>query len=267
MSSSATNTRGDDEDFLENLRTWDRRLQEFACWRTLDPHAETPTPLAVLGSRFDGFSKETRGALGHALTALVEAAWTHFPENIFWDFDGVTEALRTAALEDSDGAVVHLGEWARLVAELHELFGQASPIRFRYTHDLLYGFDWARWVAKDPMARQGIGPYDLAFLRAMFRRGGELLRLIDENDSKYGPLPSGEPRNPFTFSREPAEEFRLHRTLAAQGFIPVPAWEAEGKPQWQKPFATVREQRALEMGIAKGGRQPWGRGTGTPMPT
>jgi hypothetical protein len=58
MSSSATNTRGDDEDFLENLRTWDRRLQEFACWRTLDPHAETPTPLAVLGAASMVFQKK-----------------------------------------------------------------------------------------------------------------------------------------------------------------------------------------------------------------
>jgi hypothetical protein len=114
-------------------------------------------------------------------------------------------------------------------------------------HDLTLGFDWAKWVAAAPADRQAVGPFDRAFLRSMLERGRELLALIRVDDAKYPRLVSGEPRNPFVFSREPDHEVRLHRELAARRLIPVRAWEPNATPVWDRPFQAEREALALAL--------------------
>lgn len=51
-------------------------------------------------------------------------------------------------------------------------------------------------------------------------------------------------RNPFPFSREPEAEAALYRDLAARSLIPVPAWQLAPEPEWDRPFAVAREERA-----------------------
>jgi hypothetical protein len=136
------------------------------------------------------------------------------------------------------------------VIRLHRLFGQGTPIRFRYVHDFLYGFDWARWVARDPQKRSSVGPYDDVFLDYLEGRGHELLALIERDDAKYPTLRDAAPRNPFPFSREPEAEAEIHRSLARLGLIPVPAWSSEGKSTWDRPYVALREEEARRLGHA-----------------
>ena len=72
----------------------------------------------------------------------------------------------------------------------------------------------------------------------MQRRGDELLELIELDDGKYPTLDGDEPRNPFPFSREPADELRLHRELARRDLIPVPTWSSDrAGPRLVDPLA------------------------------
>ncbi|MCA9707587.1 MAG: aldo/keto reductase [Myxococcales bacterium] len=136
------------------------------------------------------------------------------------------------------------------IAALQDLFGQGTAIRFRYVHDFVYGFDWAKWVARDPAARASVGPFEPPFLAFMLERGHQLLQLIaDGRDRKYPPLPDDRPRNPFGFSREPEAEIALHQSLAADGLLPVEAWRVDAQPRWDRPYAELRRQRALALGL------------------
>ncbi|MBF0238620.1 MAG: ATP-binding protein, partial [SAR324 cluster bacterium] len=44
-------------------------------------------------------------------------------------------------------------QWSREIEKkmimLQELFGIQSPLKFRYVHDFMYGYDWIKWVQKD----------------------------------------------------------------------------------------------------------------------
>ena len=69
-------------------------------------------------------------------------------------------------------------ETTELLVDVQARYGARSAIRFRYVHDFIYGYDWARWVAREPETRTAIGPYDPVFLKRMRDRADELLELI-----------------------------------------------------------------------------------------
>ena len=185
-----------------------------------------------------------RDAVAPVLARLRAALLRDFPENLFLDLD-----MSGGALARAHASPEGCAESERLVVELSHDFGSA-PIRFRYAHDFLYGFDWCRWVAKEPAARAGVGPFDPPFLRYLRGRAAELRALIARDDVKYGAIPDGTFRNPFTFSREPDDEARLHRALAARGLVPIEAWSVGGAVTWDRPFAELREEVARELGLA-----------------
>ena len=108
----------------------------------------------------------------------------------------------------------------------------------------MYGYDWAKWVARDPARRDWVGPFDQEFLRYSRRRAGELFELIQRDDTRYPRLHDGGFRNPFGFSRQPAAETALFEDLAHDRLIPVEAWRIGAEPSWDRPFADLRLKRA-----------------------
>jgi hypothetical protein len=216
----------------------DLRCRSFAGWGSLSPERERAHLPSELLARVP--SRE-RDALAPILAEIGDALRTSFPANLFCDLDATTQHLLMRPLSER----APLG---RRLARLHQTFG-AEPIRFRYVHDFLYGFDWARWVARDPEGRASVGPYDAGFLDYLEQRGGELIELIGRDDHKYPQLRTPEHRNPFPFSREPDAETRLHRSLAQKGLIPVAAWSFDARAVWDRPFARLREQEALALGL------------------
>lgn len=228
----------------------DLRLKEEVGVRlTLDPNRAEASSLRelfdVLAPRVE---RSARSVLAHGLIATAEAVCVHFPDNIFWDFDAMLAAIVRRAPD-----APRLDAAFEQVLELHARFGCQTPIRFRYIHDFVYGFDWAKWVRRDPRSRGAIGPFDAVFFEATLTRGTELLALIENNDAKYPQLPDGLDRNPFRFSREPQAEARLHRALVAEGLVPVEAWKLEPTPVWDRPFAELREARAARAQEARVG--------------
>lgn len=187
-------------------------------------------------------------ALARGLADVALAQVASFPENLCCDFEFMAaELLRRARAATEPVGLLH----ARLgqIARLQRLYGQDTAIRFRYVHDFVYGFDWAKWVGRDPDLRAGVGPYDAAFLDHLEQRAHELLGLIAINDPVYHLLPDEQARNPFPFSREPAAELHLHRTLAARGLLPITAWDPAARPVWARPFAALRAELAATLGL------------------
>ncbi len=185
--------------------------------------------------------------LRDALAEIESAAAAAFPDNIFWDAELLAASLvRTG---EAEGAAA-LAALARQIAALHAAYGRSTAIRFRYVHDFLYGFDWAKWIRRDPAERADVGPFERPFVEHMEQRADELLRLIAEDDRTYPTLPEGQVRNPFPFSREPADEALLLRDLAARGLVPVEAWDPDAAPRWDRPWAEIRVERARALGIA-----------------
>jgi hypothetical protein len=132
-----------------------------------------------------------------------------------------------------------------------KLYGQQSAIRFRYVHDFMYGFDWARWVRRDPAARKGVEPFGIEFLRQTESRGRDILTLIEADDGWYPRLANGVVRNPFPFSREPEDELPLYRLLAERGCVPVGAWRLDAQPDASRDFDALREGAARSLGLAR----------------
>ncbi len=183
-------------------------------------------------------------AIADGLHTIVEAQLEAFPESIFWDFDFLVATL----LEDARGqadAAGYVRTCAQLIADLHALFGRGTAIRFRYVHDFQYGFDWAKWVRAEPERRRTVSPFAEPFLRYMLDRGAELLELIQNDDEEYPPLgDEQEHRNPFGFSRTPADERRLFLVLAREDLIPVETWRLDATPRFDRPFRKLRSARA-----------------------
>lgn len=177
---------------------------------------------------------------------IVQGTLEHFPETIFWDVD-----FLGAALLDEYQDPAEMRRRAEQIVGFHEVYGRHSVIRFRYVHDFTYGFDWSKWVSRDPLTRSECGPFSSQFLDHVERRGQELIALINEDDETYPKLPDGRPRNPFVFSREPEDEARLFETLAQCDLLPVCAWEAHSTARWDESFAEQREEVAAELGITK----------------
>jgi hypothetical protein len=205
---------------------------------SLDPARASRTPLARLA---------TCETLVIGLGRIEAAIERHFPENLFADLDRVAVVLDALRTREGDAAALARAD---RIAEVHAVFGQETPLRFRYAHDFLYGFDWARRVARDPSTRSAVGPYDEAFLAYSMDRAAELCALVARNDRKYGPLERGAHRNPFPFRRDLEAERTLHRALAADGAIPVRAWDPGGQPVWDRPFTALREAKAHALGLA-----------------
>ncbi len=228
------------------------RLRARAHFCTLDParaRARLPTELEALVLRPSddpALARAFRVGMLRAYEAMLDA----FPDNLLWDLEALASALVEQARGGGEPAIAIERSWDR-VAELQYVFGRRGPIRFRYIHDFIYGFDWARWVAKEPAARATVGPYDPAFVERMHRRGGELIALIEDgSDLEYGPLPGSEIRNPFGFSREPDDELALHRSLASRDELPVLAWQPGAQPHWQRPFTQLRSRAAAALRIS-----------------
>ncbi len=170
----------------------------------------------------------------------------HFPNNIYGDLDYYAAALLNAARAHST-PLTYLQQHFVQVGELLQLYGCNSPIHFRYAHDFLYGFDWARWVRKAPTKRGNTGPFAPAFLHYLKERGDELLQLIATDDCTYPRLARGADRNPFSFLRDPASEMRLHQSLAADGLVPVEAWHPHGRLCCRSDYSALRDERADQL--------------------
>ncbi len=187
-------------------------------------------------------------AWARGLAEVALAMHAAFPDNLLWDLDYLGACLWARA-SGPDGAV-EVADAAAAIARMQARFGRITTIAFRYVHDFTYGFDWAKWVAKDPSARGQVGPFAPTFVDAMHTRAIELETVIAEGtDAKYPPLPDGRPRNPFGFSREPADELQIFGNLAREGRIPVETWRIDAHPQWDRPYAELRRQTARALGL------------------
>lgn len=223
--------------------------------KSLDPHRDHATRLCTLARRLceqhanTALDKpEVFAEVGWLLLETSEAIALHFPENIFWDLDYPVFFLVRRALDSELGPTEYLGEARQRITRLMSLYGVHGSIRFRYAHDFLYGFDWARWVERDP-SNEGELPFDSAFLEYSRARGHQLLALIEADDAKYPPIDTNARRNPFGFSREILAESALHKALAADGQIPVEAWNPECTPRAGRVFSQTREEYAKRLGL------------------
>lgn len=230
---------------LELLRDTDRILEQKVSCASLCPGRTRATPLATLGRDLIGADVElgVTHAFAQGLSAIALAVLRNFPGNLFWDLDYLAASLLRCAAAEA------IRERAERVVALQDLFSHRSGIQFRYAHDFLYGFDWAKWVQREPAARSAVKPFDEAFLCGMHQRGSELLELIAQNSESYPLLARGRDRNPFGFSREPADEERLHRTLASERLVPLEAWSRTTEPDWARPYADLRKERAQALGL------------------
>ena len=215
---------------------------------TLDPCRDRATPIRDLVARLADGSREPH--LAAAACAVADAQLEAFPENLLWDFDYYLASIHAEALE-SDDYEAHLRETTRITVELMHLYGQGSKIRFRYVHDFIYGFDWARWVRRHPESRSETAPFSLEFLQQSQTRGRDILQLIDSDDQIYPKLSGDRPRNPFPFSREPEQELALYRRLAEHDCIPVPSWRADARPDASRDFDALRERAAEALGLSR----------------
>ena len=212
-------------------------------WQSLAPGRREPTSIESL---VEALSPCARPTVTAVLGSLARAVEKHFPENIFVDLDRLAHTLGQTVDRDGAGAAREQGE--RLV-RLHSLFGEKTAIRFRYVHDFLYGYDWAKWVGREPKTRASVGPFDAPFLEYSETRARELLQLIAEDDPKYGLIEPREHRNPFPFRRDPEAEQLLLSALASEDAIPVTAWRSDVPVRWDRPYAMMREAKAHALGL------------------
>lgn len=236
---------------LTALDVLDAELDARGSVSSLGPGRPRATALAALVSRrlAGQLASSLAEVVAPGVARIVRAVREAFPDNLFWDFDHmVTSLVEQALAAERPAAAYEAGVDA--IVGLQEQFGHQTVISFRYVHDFLYGFDWAKWVAKDPPTRAAVGPFDPRFVEVMRKRGEALLELIDEGtDSKYPPLSEGRHRNPFGFSRAPRAELVLHRYLARQGLVPVEGWREHAEPQWNRDFAELRRRAAHALGL------------------
>ncbi|WP_437958261.1 ferrochelatase [Sorangium sp. So ce119] len=209
-----------------------------------------PTPVALVEQIVDCSEDAERArAFVRALGEVICAVADNFPDNIFWDLDYLACCMWQA------GSAPAIGDFSRRVVALCVGFGNKSKLRFRYAHDFLYGYDWARWVMRKPDERAGVGPFDLAFFDYLDGRQQALVELVASNDRKYSQLNGREFRNPFSFIREPREESQLHHLLAQVDLIPLKAWRLDGERRWDLPFTELRAKLAERLGLSRGDRR------------
>lgn len=251
-------------DGLERLRAVAATLAgQAGPLRSLDPRrTRASTLLELHAGTLDTIAVSLRDELAeplaHGLCELALAQFDAFPSNLFWDLDLIAAAIVHEASTLAFGpARACVADRFERMAALQHLYGRRTAINFSYVHDFVYGFDWAKWVAREPSLHADVpGPFSLPFLAYMQQRGRELLALIAADDSKYPSLDDDAPRNPFPFSREPEDEIRLHRELARRDLIPVPTWDRDvhcrdWSTRWRIGFAERRIDVANELGLAR----------------
>jgi hypothetical protein len=242
----------------ELVATWQRMQVEAGPLRTLDPTRELATPLVDVHARaLLELPSEWRTSLAEPLAGgLIELALAQldaFPGNLFWDLDLIAcETARAArAAPTPASARETIADRLARMAGLQTLYGRATAINFSFVHDFVYGYDWIKWLSRTPVT--GFAPpFGLEFLTYMHARGLELLDLIAQGDREYPRLVDAQPRNPFPFSRAPADELRLHRELARRGLIPVPTWSATTDTREldrSRPWSRARIELADELGL------------------
>jgi hypothetical protein len=248
----------------ERLRATTRMLEaEVGPLATLDPTRELATPLIDVHeralARLDPSSAaQLARPLGNGLCELALAQLDAFPGNLFWDLDLIAVAIIEQARPlPTMAAIQHVVQQFARMAELQRLYGRSTPINFAYVHDFVYGYDWAKWVAREPDVQADVPePFAPRFLAHMRVRAHELLELIAADDAKYPALVDDHTRNPFPFSREPADEISLHRELARRDLIPVPTWDVDAlsldwATRWSVPFQALRIDVARELGVLR----------------
>lgn len=218
---------------------------------SLNPQKKITTSFAELGNLIVETTTDllliakVRDTLEHILHAQLQ----NFPQNIFWDFDFVVSSMLRQALAAGDRAIDFLESFGNKMVSLSELFGIKTEIRFRYVHDFIYGFEWARWVQKQPETRAHLEPFSLVFLDYLLVKGKEILQRISHGQNITYKLCDTGFRNPFTFSREPEDERLLLSCLAGEELIPVATWNWDAQPVWNKPYQDMRQQLALKLDI------------------
>ncbi|ALF55785.1 hypothetical protein ACX27_27715 [Nostoc piscinale CENA21] len=218
---------------------------------SLSPQKQVITRFAELESLIEEETTDIRliSNLQNTLECILEAQLENFPDNIFWDCDFMVSSILRQALAVADEAIGFLKMFTEKMVALSRLFGIHQEIRFCYVHDFMYGFEWARWVQKDPQNRAHIEPFSLFFLDYLLAKGQELIHRINHEQPTYYQLCATGFRNPFPFSREPEDEYRLLTYLANEGLIPVTAWNWHSQPVWNQPFQEIRQQLALQLNI------------------
>ncbi|MEH2273390.1 MAG: hypothetical protein V7K40_00805 [Nostoc sp.] len=218
---------------------------------SLNPQKRLITSFAELGNFITEQNTDIEfiTTLQETLESIVRTQLQNFPENIFWDFDFLVSSMLRQALVADEGGVDFLKLFGKKMVLLIEMFGNKTQMRFRYVHDFMYGFDWARWVQKEPQNRAHIEPFSLVFLDYLLVKGKELLQRINHGQITCYKLCETGYRNPFTFSREPEDEYRLLTYLAEEQLIPVAVWNWNACPVWNKPFQEIRQQLALKLNI------------------
>ncbi|MCW5313689.1 hypothetical protein GTQ43_07675 [Nostoc sp. KVJ3] len=218
---------------------------------SLNPQKTLITSFAELGNLIaeENTDIQLLTTFQEILESIVRSQLQNFPENIFWDFDFLISSMIRQALVADEGAIHFLKIFSEKMVSLVEMFGSKTEIRFRYVHDFIYGFEWARWVQKEPQKRAHIEPFSLFFLDYLLAKGKELLQRISHGQITSYKLCDTGYRNPFTFSREPEDERRLLTYMAEEQLIPVPVWNWNASPVWNKPFQEMRQQLALKLNI------------------
>lgn len=241
---------------LEVLARLDLRVNRVAgVPQTLDPARERSTPLRAIGEALIGQEQDPHvmGAFAQTMETIVEAQLHNFPENIFWDFDHMAARLLHDGQRWPQGVVDYLRKTSLLMARLQHMFGCHSAIRFRYVHDFIYGFDWARWAALDPEHRGRIGVYDMRFIRYVLQRGEQIVRMTTQDATRFPSINDTQWRNVFAFRRDPEAERTLLCDLAERGMIPVMAWRMDAPaPDASLIYAEYRAERAQALGLGLG---------------
>ncbi|HYW20584.1 MAG TPA: hypothetical protein VE956_14990 [Nodularia sp. (in: cyanobacteria)] len=225
--------------------------QQFIKPLTLNPEKTLITSFVELENLINASITDQKiiRALRDTLELIIYAQVQNFPENIFWDFDFMVSSMVRQALVAEEGAISFLECFGKKMVLLIELFGIKQEIRFRYVHDFIYGFDWARWVQKEPQTRSDSEPFSLVFLDYLLIKGEKLVKRINYGQVTSYNLGNTGYRNPFDFSREPEDESLLLTSLAKEKLIPVEVWKWDTSPVWNQPFQERRQQLALKLNI------------------
>lgn len=221
-------------------RAFDLVKSNALYFKTLNPKQKKPTAFPHLLDNIPN----ARPEVAICVSAVIESVLYHFPENIFWDFDYMAQWF--ASIKSNE----ELKENCQQICLLQKLFGRESLVYFRYSHDFLYGFDWARWITKDPQHNHNSPPYSEKFMSHLEVRSVELSALIQKGDKDYFSNEDKKFRNPFKFDRKPQEETLLFTKLAAENDLPFQPWETNGGVfNWQKDYTAIREKYARDIGI------------------
>ena len=236
---------------MDSLLRIDRYQSRSANYYSLSPLRSQPPPLdEVIGRLFEkyqssfGNSKNLlKESISTHLAQIIELQLEHFPQTIFWDWEGVASWLLSLA-DRADAADGELKQFLAQFEAIYRMFGTKSDIGFCYSHDFIYGFDWVKWVKRGESWRHRSHPYSARFLDALIDRGAELMDLIENDDARYSLKVGEKGRNPFSFSRGIKEEKILHQQLSVIDMIPLEAWKYSPQAHFLTGFQEKRKELA-----------------------